>query len=459
MGEGRGRNKSRITLMSLKKENMEKAYSKDWYLSLFGELEGSLNGEAGSDFHRKRKEAIAVFDKLDFPTVKNEDWKFTNISPLLNYNFAPVGADKVSLDKSNLDDYLIKRLDTINVVLINGHLSRELSNIDNIPAGVSIENFGDVLHNNPQMIEEHFSKYAKLENGFVALNTAFAHNGSVIRISDNCILEKPIHIINLNGTGDNTFVLSQPRNLIITGKNTDVKIIESYFSLNESDISFTNVVSEIVVGENSNFELYRIQKENHGSFQVSRTQSEQKRNSKLTIYTITTGGALVRNDTNTVLNGEGCECHLYGLYLTNGTQLVDNHTFMDHAKPHCLSNELYKGILDEHSRAVFNGKVYVRKDAQKTNAYQSNKNILLSKDVTIDTKPQLEIFADDVRCTHGTTVGQLDADSVFYLRSRGLSKESARKVLIEAFANDIFEEIKVEPLLEKFNSLIIGKLK
>lgn len=262
--------------MVLKKENIEKAYSKDWYLSLFRELEGSLNGEASSDFHKKRKEAITVFDKLDFPTVKNEEWRFTNIAPLLNYNFTPVGADKVTLDKSNLDNYLIKGLDTINVVLINGHLSRELSDIDNIPTDVSIENFVDVIHNKPQLISEHFSKYAKLENGFVALNTAFAHNGSVIHISDNCILEKPIHIINLSGTSDNTFVLSQPRNLIITGKNTDVKVIESYHSFNESDISFTNVVSEIVVGENSNFELYRIQKENQGSFQVSRTQSEQK---------------------------------------------------------------------------------------------------------------------------------------------------------------------------------------
>jgi Fe-S cluster assembly protein SufD len=442
----------------MKEKTMEKTYSKEWYLSLFQQMEASLNGEANSDFHKMRKEAITAFDKLDFPTHKNEEWRFTNISPLFNYNFSPADKESLKLSIADLKKYLIDGLETINIVLLNGHFSKGLTDIKNLPSRITIESFKDVVHNNPEFIQEYFSRYTKLDNAFTALNTAFAHNGTVIQIGDGFSTDKPLHIINLNGNGENSFVLSQPRNLIVTGKNCDVKIIESFYSTSESSISFSNSVSEILAGENSTIELYRIQNENYGSFNISRIQTEQKRSSKLTVYTITTGGALVRNDTNTVLNGEGCECHLYGLYLTNGTQLVDNHTLMDHAKPHCLSNELYKGILDEHSRAVFNGKVFVRKDAQKTNAYQSNKNILLSKDVNIDTKPQLEIYADDVRCTHGTTVGQLDADSVFYLRSRGLSEESARNILIEAFANDIFEEIKLDVLREKFNGMVFEKL-
>jgi Fe-S cluster assembly protein SufD len=205
--------------------------------------------------------------------------------------------------------------------------------------------------------------------------------------------------------------------------------------------------------------LFKIQDENSKSFQVSRTQAEQRKNSVFTTYTVTTGGALVRNDINTLLNDEGCETHLFGLYLTDGEQHVDNHTLIDHAKPHCISNELYKGVLNDRSRAVFNGKVFVRPDAQKTNAYQSNKNILLTKDASVDTKPQLEIYADDVRCTHGATVGQLDDESVFYLRSRGIPKEHALIILIRAFADDIFENISIEPLHEHIQKLIFEKLK
>lgn len=218
-------------------------------------------------------------------------------------------------------------------------------------------------------------------------------------------------------------------------------------------------MTEIYTGENSNIEMYRIQDENLNSYLVTLTQAEQRRGSVFTTYTVTTGGSLVRNDINTVLDGENCEAHLYGLYLTEDSQHVDNHTLIDHAKPHCLSNELFKGVLNDKSYAVFNGKVFVRPDAQKTNAYQSNKNILLSKDATVDTKPQLEIFADDVKCSHGATVGQLDDDSLFYLRSRGISEDMARSILIRAFASDVFEEIKLDAVHEHINNLIFKKLK
>ena len=288
------------------------------------------------------------------------------------------------------------------------------------------------------------------------MNTAFANDGAFIYIPDNVTVIDPIHIISINGNAEEN-ILSQPRNLIITGKNSKVTIIETYNSITDK-AHFTNVVTEVIAGENSNIEMYKIQDENLNSFQVSLTQVEQKKNSVFTVYTVTTGGAIVRNDVNSVLDDEGCETHLYGLYLTDGSQHVDNHTLMDHAKPHCLSNELYKGVLNGKSRAVFNGKVFVRPDAQKTNAYQSNKNILLSPDATVDTKPQLEIYADDVKCSHGATVGQLDEESLFYLRSRGISKDMARSILIRAFANDIFDEMKNNELHEHLNNMVFEKL-
>jgi Fe-S cluster assembly protein SufD len=345
----------------------------------------------------------------------------------------------------------------ILLVFINGVYSKELSKIPDLYGGVKIGSFAESARKDPALFNEHFAKYAKLENGFIALNTAFAQDGAFIYIPDNYVLENPVHILNLLGTrGAN--ILSQPRNLIIAGKSSRLCMIESYHNI-ENEINFTNVVTEISAGENSNIEFYKIQDESSHAYHISKTQVEQKKNSKFTSYTVTTGGGLVRNDLNTLLNAEGCEAHFFGIYIGDGKQHIDNHTMIDHAKPRCLSNELYKGVMDDGSRAVFNGKVYVRPDAQKTNAYQSNKNILLSKEAHVDTKPQLEIYADDVRCTHGATVGQLDEESVFYLRSRGISKENAVSVLIRAFANDIFEEIKTEQLKEHLNNMIFRKLK
>lgn len=431
---------------------------KDWYLKNFEKFEAGLNGEMASDIHKIRKNAIAAFAEMDFPTTKNEEWKYTNISPILNYNFTPAES-KIELSEKAVSKFHIHRLKARFLVFINGRFmeKRSSSYKDLEKLGVKIGSFADIINNSSETANRYFAKYAKLNNGFAALNTAFANDGAFVYVPDNVTITDPIHIINLSGNADEN-ILTQPRNLIITGKNSKVKIIESYNSITDK-AHFTNVVTEAVSDESSNIELYKIQDENLSSFHISLTQIEQKKHSVFTIYTITTGGAIVRNDINSVLNDEGCETHLYGLYLTDGSQHVDNHTLMDHAKPHCLSNELYKGVLNGKSRAVFNGKVYVRPDAQKTNAYQSNKNILLSPDATVDTKPQLEIFADDVKCSHGATVGQLDEESLFYLRSRGISKDMARSILIRAFANDIFDEIKTHELHEHLNNIVLEKLK
>jgi Fe-S cluster assembly protein SufD len=404
-----------------------------------------------------RKDAIQTFEEMGFPTTKNEEWKYTNITPILNYNFTPA-ENKVKLNAKDISKFLIHGLKARLLVLGNGRFSEKHSSsfLDLEKLGVKIAGLESMLKNSPELINKYFANYAKLNNGFTALNTAFAKDGAFIYIPDNVTVIDPIHIISINGNTDEN-ILSQPRNLIIAGKNSKVTIIETYNSITDK-VHFTNVVTEVIAGENSNIEMYKIQDENLSSFHVSLTQVEQKKNSVFTVYTVTTGGAIVRNDVNSVLDDEGCETHLYGLYLTDGSQHVDNHTLMDHAKPHCLSNELYKGVLNGKSRAVFNGKVFVRPDAQKTNAYQSNKNILLSPDATVDTKPQLEIYADDVKCSHGATVGQLDEESLFYLRSRGISKDMARSILIRAFANDIFDEMKNNELHEHLNNMVFEKL-
>ncbi|MGH2575429.1 MAG: Fe-S cluster assembly protein SufD, partial [Ignavibacteria bacterium] len=282
------------------------------------------------------------------------------------------------------------------------------------------------------------------------------NDGVFIHIPEGCVVEEPIFLLFLSGSNEK-LLINQPRNIIVAEENSQVKIIEYYSGISDN-IYFTNVVNEVVIGENSVVDLYKIQNENLNSFHISKTQVELNANSSFTSSLISFGGALVRNDLNSVLNGEGCECNYNGLFIVNGGQHIDNHTLMDHAKPHCQSNELYKGILGGKSRGVFNGKVIVRKNAQKTNAYQSNKNIILSNEALMNTKPQLEIFADDVKCSHGATVGQLDDDSVFYLRSRGIDEKNARSMLISAFASDVIDLIKLEPLREEMNKIISKQL-
>jgi Fe-S cluster assembly protein SufD len=436
---------------------MDKTYSKDWYISNFEKLNNGLNRDSNSDFDRIRSDAVNLFGEIGFPTTKAEDWKYTNVSPIFNYDFSSAAAPRIN--DIEIARRSIKGLNAKVLVFVNGHFNEKLSSsvMDLNLLGVKVGSFRYWLKKQPEIVMEHFSKYAKLKNGFVALNTASALDGAFVYVPDEVNIKDPVHILNLSGS-DGSKALAQPRNLIVAGKNSKVKLIESYNSINNQP-HFTNSVMEIFADEHSEVELYRIQDENSNSYNISLTQVEQRKRSLFTVYTITTGGSLVRNDINAVLDDENCETHLYGLYITGGSQHVDNHTLIDHAKPHCLSNELYKGVLDGKSHAVFNGKVFVRPDAQKTNAYQSNKNILLSKDAAIDTKPQLEIFADDVKCSHGATVGQLDDDSVFYLRSRGIGEEEARRVLIKAFANDVFEEIKLEPVHDYFNGLIQRKLK
>ncbi len=387
---------------------------KDWYLSKFKEFENNLNGDSSAPIHNIRKDAIEKFSKLDFPNIKNEEWKYTNIAPLLKYNFKPTDK-KISLKQNEIEKFQFDKLEHNLLVFVNGFYSEELSNIKDIPKGVILGSIDQAIKDKNDLVEKHFGKYATYSDHiFTALSTAYTKDGAFIYIPEGKILKDAIHVLFITATKEDK-ILIQPRNLFIAGKNSQATILEHYVSLDDG-IYFTNAVTEVVVEENAFLDHLKLQEESLSSFHIARMEVDQEKNSNFTSNMFSTGGEISRNDFNSVFNDEGSECMLNGLFLTDGNQLFDVHTLIDHAKPHCNSHEHYKGILDGKSRGVFNGKVIVRPNAQKTNAFQENNNIILSDDALINTKPQLEIFADDVKCSHGATIGQLDADSMFYLK-------------------------------------------
>ncbi len=417
---------------------------KNWYLENFKTYENSLNGESTKPIHRLRKEAIHNFAELNFPTTRDEEWKYTNITPLLKHNFIPA-IEIPKLSQKDVSQFSFNNMKSSLLVFVNGHYSEELSMLKNLPEGVVVESLASAVDKNSSLVQNHFSKYADYKSHiFTALSTAFTKDGAFIYVPDGKILEDPVHLLFITSS-KNEKILVQPRNLFIAGKNSQVQILEHYVSLDE-DTYFTNSVTEIVTDENAVVDHIKLQEESKNAFHIARMEIDQEKSSNFSSHLISFGGDISRNDVNSRFNDEGGECMLNGLFLTTGKQLFDVHTMIDHAKPYCNSHEHYKGILDDKSRGVFSGKVMVRQDAQKTNAFQENNNIILSTDALINTKPQLEIFADDVKCSHGATIGQLDADSMFYLKSRGIPEDIARGILIHAFASDVIKYIKIKPV-------------
>ena len=425
---------------------------KEILLSNFKSFESKLNGKAAGKTHHKRKEALLNFEKLGFPGTKNEEWKYTNIAPALvkNYKFP----EQSFLSKKDIQPFLFKVSNANTLIFINGKFSKDLSEIVSPSDSFIITNFAE---GDQQTIEKYFSTVLNSsQDGFTALNAAFAENGAFIRIPKGKIVEAPILLYFISdATASDVFI--QPRNLIIAEENSHAKIVESFHTVG-NNISFTNAATEVVLKQDAFLEYYRIENDAESSFHIGNTQILHEAKSHSSHTTITLNGALVRNNLNLTLNAQFCEATLYGLYMLSNKQHVDNHTLVVHATPNCYSNELYKGILNDRSAGVFNGKIYVKPDAQKTNAFQSNKNILLSKDATMNTKPQLEIFADDVKCSHGATVGQMDEEPLFYLRSRGIPEMSAKALLVNAFASDVLEHIKIESLKEHLKEIISSKL-
>lgn len=409
-----------------------------------------------SDLFFKREQAFAEFEKTGFPTTKHEEWKYTNLKALINKSFQSTGLSnsgaEALLAKSFLKDLTANRL-----VFVNGHFSSSLSSIIETDSSIIISTLSQARTNNSELFNTHFNKYVQVEGqGLNAMNTALFNDGAFIYVPQNKRVANPVFIINITDSTD-TNVLSQPRNLIVAEKNAFATIIESSYSIGVNP-SFTNVVNEMYVNENSHIEYYKIQHQEEESYQNNYTQIFQEANTNINHVTLTLSGTFVRNNLHFFMNGQNCNSLLYGLYMPHGTEFVDNHTRVDHAFPNCHSDELYKGIMMDKSVAVFNGKIMVHLDAQKTNAYQRNQNILLSNDATVNTKPQLEIFADDVKCTHGATIGQLDEEPMFYLRSRGIPEDAARKMLLNAFADDIAERIKIPELVVLLEQEIEKKL-
>jgi Fe-S cluster assembly protein SufD len=420
------------------------------------EFEATLNNDAPNFIKSIREEAIKSFEQLGFPTTKMEYWKYTNVKPILEHSYKAANKNQtINLTKEELNKYLIAGYDSTLLVFFNGCFFKEYSQTNNLPAGVIIDSLIN-QQNNP-LFQKHYAQIVDYtKEAFTAMNTAFANDGAFIFIPEKTVIPQAIHILYLTDSIDGN-VISFPRNLIIVSQSSQVQIVESYHSIS-NQLSFTNAVTELIAYENAIIDYYKIQDENNASFQINNTQIKQERNSNVSSNTITLDGALVRNNLNYLINGEGCETHLFGLYLLNGKQHVDNHTLVDHAVPHCLSNELYKGIMKDQSSGVFNGRIMVRKDAQKTNAFQSNKNILLSDNAHVTTKPQLEIFADDVKCSHGATTGQLDQEALFYLRSRGIAKDKAMALLVHAFASDVIDKVKIDKLKINLLHLISERL-
>jgi len=430
---------------------------KQYFINQFDVFEKSLNGEKSSDFHKVRKDAISKFAELTFPTQKDEEWKYTNISSMLKHNFSPAVV-KANVSSETISKFLFDKMGHSLLVFINGNFSSELSKLIDIPNGVVIGSLAYELKKNNPVVKKHFGKYAENENYFfTTLSTAFTKDGAFIYVPDGKVVEDPIHIIFFTKSG-NEKILTQPRNLFVAGKNSQVTVIEHYVS-DEDSVYFTNSVTEIVADENAIVNHIKLQEESDQAFHIARMEVDQERSSNFSSHLISHGAEISRNDFNARFNDEGSECMLNGLFMIGAEQLFDAHTMIDHAKPHCNSHEHYKGILQDKSKGVFNGKVMVRQDAQKTNAFQQNNTILLSDDAVMNTKPQLEIFADDVKCSHGATIGKLNDEAKFYLKSRGIGEESATAMLIHAFASDIITSIKIPALRDYLEEIITKRFK
>ncbi len=440
---------------------MKNTYTKgntDWYLDEFKSFENRLNGQKHQRVHDLRQEAIKSFEKLGYPTTKHEEWKYTNVSKLSDQNFQLGKPYKEGLvTQSEFDRFIYNDIEAIRVVFINGFFAAELSNIEQHSDQIRVTSLKEALSEKSDAANPLAGFFTSTQDDtFVSLNTAFVEDGAFIRIPDGVDLKQPIHLLYLSLPDKNPTV-SFPRNLIAVGRSSRVDLLETYAGLNDKEY-FTNSVSEILVGQNAHVERIKIQLENEKSYHISSLNVFQERDSRFIDQNISLGGMLVRNNLSSVFKDEGAFCELNGLYTANGSQHIDNHTVIDHAKPHCESFELYKGILDDKAKGVFNGKIFVRPEAQKTNAIQTNNCILLSDTATIDTKPQLEIFADDVKCTHGATIGQLDEDAFFYMRTRGIEQSRARNLLIFAFASEVLDKIKIDSVREILSKLIAQKL-
>jgi Fe-S cluster assembly protein SufD len=397
------------------------------------------------------------FAELGIPTTRVEEWRFTNVAPIARTGFKPA-ADFEVVDAATIERYRYEGC--YQVGLVNGRVADELTDLEGLPEGVVVCSLVEALETHAEDIDAHLGRHADFDDhAFVALNTAFLRDGVFIKVPRGVVVERPINLLSIGKpAGPNSEpVAFFPRILIVAEESSQLTVVEQYVSAGEG--SYLSVpVTEVVVGPNAVVDHYKLGRESLQAYQMATIALWQDRSSNFSSHSISWGGAIVRNDVRAVLDGEGCESTLNGLYMVEGEQLVDNNMRVEHAKPHCNSHELYKGILEGKGRGVFTGRIFVHEGAQKTDAKQTNRNLLLSSEALCNSQPQLEIFADDVRCTHGSTVGQLDENAIFYLRSRGIGEEVARSLLTYAFASDIVGRIKVEPVRQDLEEFLFRRL-
>ncbi|WP_396625674.1 Fe-S cluster assembly protein SufD [Luteitalea sp.] len=398
-----------------------------------------------------RARAAATFRDEGLPTTRHEEWRFTPVAGITAVPAQPVAAS--SADAHTVGQFLFRDFGGPQLVFVDGRFSPALSRTHALPSGVRVATMAELLATDPEPLQKHLGTAIRFRQvGFTALNDAWFTDGVAIIADANVVVAAPIHVLYFS-TGAGT---SYPRTLVVAGANSQLSLVESFAGTDTAYV--TNAITEVISADGAHVDHYKVNRESLTAHHVSSTHLHLARASVFSTHNISLGGLLTRNDINATLDGEGIECTVNGLYLADGDRLVDNHTAIDHAKPHCHSYEIYKGVLDGSSRGVFNGKIFVRQDAQKTDAKQTNQVLLLSDDATIDTKPQLEIFADDVKCTHGATVGQLSEESLFYLRARGIGKDDARALLIHAFAEDIVERIRIEGVRRALEQVLLARL-
>jgi len=426
---------------------------KEKLLSSYVAFENGVN--INSDVHEIRTQALKDFEALGFPTKKLEAWKYTSLNSILKEDYSIFSNKEQAIEFAEVKKYFIHDIDSYKIVFIDGKYSSFLSDTTHDVIDVCLLSAAFTKNKHKAVIENYFNKVAKQDN-MTALNTAFAKEGAYIYIPKNVEVEKPIQIINFS-SGNESATLLQPRNLIVVGENSHVQIIERHQSLSENSV-LTNVVTEIFAEKSAHVDYYKIQNDKSSASLVDNTYVAQERDTICSVHTFSFGGKIIRNNLNFFQNGEHVDSILKGITILEDKQHVDHHTLVHHIAPNCESHQDYKGIYDGRSTGVFNGKVIVDKEAQKTNAYQKNNNVLVSDKATVNAKPQLEIFADDVRCSHGCTIGQLDDQALFYMQQRGIPKKEAKALLMYAFSNAVLESVRIPELKSRINKLIAMKL-
>ena len=426
------------------------------YVAQFNAL--ATNGAAAAPpwLKQLRKEAIEKFATLGFPTTRNEKWRFTSIKRLVDLSFTvPKSADTVPGEA--LDQFLLPGVVGSRLVFVNGTFAKNLSSIQPLPTGARITSLAAALSEEADLVRQYLGSAAPgSDNPFMALNTAFASDGAFVFLPVDVVVDEPIQLLFISTAADQ-HPMYHPRNLLVLERGAGAQFVESYVSSN-GDMYLTNAVTEIIIGDGAKAECYRIQRESESAYHIATTNSRQGRDSHYALSAVVIGAALSRHDIRMSMEGEGGEGTLNGLYVMRGSQHVDHNTVIDHVVPHCDSHEYFNGILDDHSRGVFNGRIIVRPGAQKTDSKQTNNNLLLSESARADSQPQLEIYADDVRCTHGATLGPLDREAIFYLQSRGLSAEAARALMTYGFSMEILTRIGIQELRDQLEALVTQRL-